>query len=160
MQQHACCNVCVGSCLVLWLLCLFGYDERKTISRKGDCNVYVFVSIKWQSHDQLRCAAVNYRQLLDDTWKLNPSPQTAVEPLIPICMQHGTREFCCVSVTLFFMQNESWTNFLITLLFNGAHSIGNSEAILARTQGPDAEAHHFTVYLILIPDYVCAPAEL
>ena len=21
-----CCNVCVGSCLVLWLLCLFGYD--------------------------------------------------------------------------------------------------------------------------------------
>ena len=23
MQQHACCNVCVGSCLVLWLLCLY-----------------------------------------------------------------------------------------------------------------------------------------
>jgi len=21
-----CCNVCVGYCLVLWLLCLFGYD--------------------------------------------------------------------------------------------------------------------------------------
>ena len=32
-------------------------------------------------------------------------------------MQHGTREFCCVSVTLFFMQNESWTNFLITLYY-------------------------------------------
>jgi len=62
---------------------------------------------------------VNHLQLLDDKWKRGNSPmhQTAVEPLIPICMQHGTREFCCVSVTLFFMQNESWTNFLNTLYY-------------------------------------------
>jgi hypothetical protein len=46
-----------------------------------------------------------------------------------------------------------------TVLFNVAHSIGNSEVILVCRQGSDAEAHHFTVYLSLIPDYVCAPGE-
>ena len=77
------------------------------------------VSIKWWSHDQLSCAPVNYLHFLNNTGKRRnlSMPRTAPELLIQICMQHGTLEFCCVFVTPFFMQDESWTNFFITLYY-------------------------------------------